>query len=89
MRNMSPSSRLLCKAMLWRKMLQRASPTTPRKDHVTHTVPWPREIENVVDNFTESAAGSARTAPVDDTVNGALTLQGHVTVRASVLKETK
>ena len=56
---------------------------------MTRTVPWPREIENVVENFTEGAAGSARTAPVDDTVNGALALRGRVTVRASVLKETK
>ena len=75
--------------MLWTKMLQRTSPPTPRKDHVTHTVPWPREIENVVENFTESAAGSARTAPVDDTVNKALALRSRVTVRASFLKETK
>lgn len=43
--------------------------------------------ENVGGNFTESAAGSARTAPVDDTVNGALASRGRVAVRASVLGE--
>ena len=55
---------------------------------MTHAVPWPREgIENVGGNFTESAAGPARTAPVDDTVNGALASRGRVAVRASVLEE--
>ena len=41
----------------------------------------------MVGTFTESTAGSARTAPVDDTVNGALALRSRVAVRASVFDE--
>ena len=74
--------------MLWAKMLQRASPTTPRKGERDARLSLAeRRIENTVGHFTESAAGSERTAPVDDTVNGALALRGRVAVRASVLDE--
>ena len=41
----------------------------------------------MVGNFTESAAGSVRIAPVDDTVSGTLALRRTVAARASVLYE--
>ena len=69
-------------------MLQRASPTTSRKrSRDARRSLAERGIENVVGNFTEIDAGSARSSPVNDTVNGALALRGCVAVRASVLEK--
>ena len=57
-------------SVLWAKMLQQASPITRKGYLDARPSLVERELENVVGTFFESTAGSAYTAPVDDTVNG-------------------